>query len=434
LSLLSNSPVADENAVQVGRNYAIASGILGWTLDAFDFFVLVFMVDVVAAHFSVKKGAIILTFGLTLALRPVGALLFGALADRYGRRKPLMVVVLYFSIIELLSGFSPNYPAFLVLRALYGIGMGGFWGVGASLTMEASPKRWRGLFSGILQAGYPFGYLLAAVAARLILPHWGWRPMFWCGLFPAAVTIYLAYKAPEPIAWKQHRSPNLPALFHGIWIYRKDFAYLLVTLTFMVCLSHGTQDLYPDFLKEIHNFAPGAIAYLAMLYNVGGILGSAGGGYVSERLGRRKSIMAALALCLVVMPLWSFGRGLFVLGAAAFFMQVGVQGAWGVMPAHLNELSPDAVRSLFSGLLYQLGVLFASPTNTIEYRLKDSLGYSWALFSFEGFTIAALICLFLLGPEKKGRSFVRQAGCHEGIPIEVRSPLVGNLTGLVKIC
>jgi SHS family lactate transporter-like MFS transporter len=239
--------------------------------------------------------------------------------------------------------------------------------------------------------------------------------MFWCGLLPAAVTIYLSYSAPEPVAWKQHRSPNLPALFHGIWNYKKDFAYLLVTLTFMVCLSHGTQDLYPDFLKEMHKFGPGTIAYLAMLYNVGGILGSVGGGYLSERLGRRRSIMGALLLCVVVIPLWSFGNGFFVLAAAAFFMQVGVQAAWGVMPAHLNELSPDAVRSLFSGLLYQLGVLFASPTNTIEYRLRDFLGYSWALFSFEGVTIAVLIGLFFLGPEKKGKSFVREAVCYNAI-------------------
>jgi MFS transporter, SHS family, lactate transporter len=290
--------------------------------------------------------------------------------------------------------------------------MGGFWGVGASLTMEASPRRRRGFFSGLLQAGYPLGYLLAALAARLVLPHWGWRAMFWCGLLPAIATIYLAYKAPESKAWRQHRSQNFGALFRGIWEYRKDFVYLLVTITFMVFLSHGTQDLYPDFLKEEHNFASNAVAYLAMLYNVGGILGTIGGGYISEGLGRRKTIISALVLCIIVIPLWSFGRGFLTLAAAAFFMQLGVQAAWGVMPAHLNELSPDAVRSLFSGLLYQLGVLFASATNTIEYRLRDLFGYTWALFSFEGFTLLVLVGLFLLGPEKKGRSFLREDAPH----------------------
>src|SRR6202049_2395401 len=180
---------------QKGRGYAVASGILGWTLDAFDFFVVVFLVDTLATHFAVRKSAIVLTLGATLAMRPVGALLFGMLADRYGRRKPLMAVVAYFSLIELLSGLSPNYTIFLALRALYGIGMGGFWGVGASLTLESAPRRWRGLLSGLLQGGYPLGYLLAAVAARLILPVWGWRPMFWAGLLPAMVTVYVAYKS-----------------------------------------------------------------------------------------------------------------------------------------------------------------------------------------------------------------------------------------------
>jgi MFS transporter, SHS family, lactate transporter len=390
-----------------GRNYAVAAGILGWTLDAFDFFVLVFMVDVIADHFGVNKSAIVATLGVTLAVRPLGALLFGMLADRYGRRKPLIAVVAYFSLIEVLSGLAPNYPIFLFLRALYGIGMGGFWGVGASLTLEASPRRWRGLFSGLLQSGYPLGYLLAAIAARVILPVWGWRAMFWSGLLPAAITIYVAYKSPESTAWKQHRLPSISGIFRGMWEHRASFGYLVLTLTLMVCLSHGTQDLYPDFLKTVHGLSPAVVAYLAIVYNFGGIMGTVVGGHTSEAIGRRRSIIIALAMCLLVIPAWAFGQSFLTLAVAAFLMQVGVQAAWGVIPAHLNELSPDSVRSLFSGFVYQLGVLFASPTNSIEYGLRGLFGYKWALASFEGITILGLMAVFFFGPEKKGRSFLR---------------------------
>ncbi len=392
---------------QKGRSYAIAAGILGWTLDAFDFFVVVFMIDILSSHFRVGKPSIILSIGATLAMRPVGALLFGMLADRYGRRKPLMAVVAYFSLIEVLSGLAPSYPIFIVLRLLYGIGMGGFWGVGASLTLESAPSRWRGLLSGLLQGGYPLGYLLAAMAARLILPAWGWRAMFWAGLLPAVITLFVAWKSSESEAWKQHQVPSMRGLIRVLWEHRGSFAYLVLTLTLMICLSHGTQDLYPDFLKTAHHVSPNVVAYLAMFYNVGALLGTISVGSISERLGRRLSIIGSLSICALVIPLWAFGHSLTVLAAGAFLMQVGVQGAWGVIPAHLNELSPDAVRSLFPGFIYQLGVLFGSPTNTVEYALRDRVGYQWALTIFEGCTILALMFVFALGPERKGRSFFR---------------------------
>ena len=398
----------DAGLPQKGRGYAVAAGILGWTLDAFDFFVVVFLVDTLASHFQVGKAAIVLTIGATLAMRPVGALLFGMLADRYGRRKPLMAVVAYFSLIEVLSGLALNYPMFLALRLLYGIGMGGFWGVGASLTLESAPRRWRGLFSGVLQGGYPLGYLLSAVAARAILPLWGWRAMFWAGLVPGVITMCIAYKSPESEAWKQHRVPSMGGILRVVWEHRKSFAYLVLMLTLMTCLSHGTQDLYPDFLKTAHHIAPNVVAYLAMFYNVGALLGTISVGHTSERLGRRVSIIGSLSLCALVIPLWAFGHSLTILACGAFCMQVGVQGAWGVMPAHLNELSPDAVRSLFPGFVYQLGVLFGSPTNTIEYALRDRIGYQWALTVFEGCTILALVIVFALGPERKGRNFFRK--------------------------
>lgn len=398
---------------QKGRGYAISAGILGWTLDAFDFFVVVFMVDALAAHFQVSKSSIVLTLGATLAMRPVGALLFGTLADRYGRRKPLMAVVGYFSIIEVLSGLAPSYAIFLTLRLLYGIGMGGFWGVGASLTLESAPGRWRGLLSGLLQGGYPLGYLLAAVAARLILPAWGWRAMFWAGLVPGIITMLVAYKSPESVAWKQHQVPSVRGIVSVVWQHRGSFSYLVLMLTLMIGLSHGTQDLYPDFLKTAHHVAPNTVAYLAIFYNVGALLGTISIGHTSERLGRRVSVICSLALCALVIPLWAFGHSLTMLAAGAFLMQVGVQGAWGVVPAHLTELSPDAVRSLFPGFVYQLGVLFGSPTNTIEYALRDRVGYQWALTFFEGCTILLLIIVFALGPERKGKSFFREPGSTE---------------------
>jgi len=218
--------------------HAVTAGYLGWTLDAFDFFVLVFLVDVLAAQFGVPKSAIIWTLTATLAMRPVGAVIFGMLADRYGRRGPLMANVVFFSIIELLCGFAPNYTIFLVLRTLYGIGMGGFWGVGASLTLESGAGRWRGLLSGLLQGGYPLGYLLAAVAARLILPAWGWRAMFWAGLVPGVITMLVAYKSPESQAWKQHQVKSVSKILGVVWDHRKSFAYLVLMLTLMIGLSH----------------------------------------------------------------------------------------------------------------------------------------------------------------------------------------------------
>lgn len=389
-----------------GQWHAVTAGFLGWTLDAFDFFVVVFLVDVLAAEFGVTKSKIVLTLTITLALRPVGALIFGLLADRYGRRVPLMANVIFFSLVELLCGFAPNYTTFLVLRALYGIGMGGEWGVGASLAMESAPPKWRGVLSGILQSGYSVGYLLAAVAARLVLPFWGWRAMFWVGGAPALLALYIRAKVPESEAWKQHRAKSFRAILGSVGQHWKGFAYLCLLMTFMMFLSHGTQDLYPDFLKTAHGIAPHVVSYVAILYNVGAVLGAIVFGLMSERVGRRGSMVAALGLSLAVVPLWAFGSSLAALALGAFLMQMGVQGAWGIIPAHLNELSPDEARGLMPGLAYQMGILFAAPTNNIEYALRDRFGYAWALASFEVVVILALALIVSLGSERRGRSFL----------------------------
>lgn len=387
------------------RWHAVTAGFLGWTLDAFDFFVVIFLFDVLAEHFHVRKADIVLTVTATLAMRPVGALIFGMMADRYGRRRPLMANVIFFSAIELLCGFAPNYTTFFILRMLFGIGMGGEWGVGASLAMEHAPIRWRGVLSGILQSGYSIGYLLAAVAARVILPNLGWRAMFWAGGVPALLALYIRTKVPESEAWQQHRvartvdGPRI-ALQH-----KKLVLYMIALMFLMNCLSHGTQDLYPDFLKHQHGIAPNTVAYITMFYNVGAVTGAVIFGLLSEKIGRRYSMLAALAVALAIMPAWAFGSTMLVLALGAFVMQVGVQGAWGIIPVHLNELSPHAVRGLLPGFTYQIGILLAASTPTIEFALRDKLGYAWALTSFELVVIAGLTAILLLGRENHGRSF-----------------------------
>src|SRR5271163_3580824 len=285
-----------------GARHAVLAGFFGWTLDAFDFFVVVFLFDALSRQFGVPKKDIVLTTFWTLAMRPVGALLFGLLADRYGRRIPLMANVIYFSVIELLCGFAPNFTVFLILRALFGIGMGGEWGVGASLAMEAAPRKWRGVLSGILQSGYSVGYLLAAMATRFLLPHWGWRAMFWIGAVPALLALYIRMKVPESQAWKEHKAATTGEVLRAVGKNWKRFAYLVVLMTFMMFLSHGTQDLYPDFLQEVHGVAAAIAANIAIFYSVGAVIGAIIFGYFSQRAGRRKSMMAALAVSLAVIP------------------------------------------------------------------------------------------------------------------------------------
>ncbi len=396
------------------QRHAVSASFLGWTLDAFDFFVIVFLVDVLAEHFHVPASRIIFTIALTLGMRPVGALLFGLLADRYGRRTPLMANVVFFSVVELLCGFAPNYTVFLVLRTIYGIGMGGEWGVGASLAMESVPPKWRGTISGIVQSGYSFGYLLAAVAAKVVLPFWGWRAMFWVGGLPALLAFYIRFKVSESEAWKQQRMPGFGAIVKTAASNWKLFLYLVVMMSCMHFLSHGTQDLYPNFLKSVHGFSTSTVANIAILYNVGSLLGAVVFGRLSERIGRRRCLVSAALLSLCVIPLWAFGNSLAALAVGAFVMQVGVQGAWGIIPAHLNELSPAAVRGLIPGLAYQLGILVASPVNSIEYALRDRFGYSRALAGFEIINIILLIVVVSLGPESKGKEFLAEARGRDG--------------------
>jgi len=407
---------SDTAADQESRGWglAVASSILGWVLDAFDFFVMVFLLDTLTDHFHVQKKLVVWTLTLTLAMRPLGAFFFGALADRFGRKWPLIGCVLYFSLLTVLSGLSPNFTFFLVCRALYGVGMGGYWGIGASYAMESSPRRFRGVLSGMMQGGYPMGYLLAAVAMQTLAPAFGWRSVFFIGAPVALLIVALTLAAPESKAWQQHRPASMGQIFAALLRHKGIFFYLLLMMSAMLCLSHGTQDLYPDFLKSIPGIAAKTIVGMnslygvPMIYSAGGIVGALCFGQLSQKIGRRYAIMLALTISLLSIPAWAFGTSLAVLMLGSYLMQTGVQGAFGVIPAHLNELSPDAVRSLFPGFVYQLGVLIASPATVIEFSLRDRFGYPWALTTFEGSVIVLLIVIYWLGPEARDRSFLRQ--------------------------
>jgi SHS family lactate transporter-like MFS transporter len=400
-----DAAITEEDIISPRWGFAVSSGILGWILDAFDFFVLVFLVDVLANNFHVRKGDIVWTITITLAMRPIGAIVLGSLADRFGRRRPLVICVLYFSIITALTPFAPSYLVFVVLRALYGIGMGGYWGIGASLVMESSPRRWRGLFSGIMQAGYSGGYLLAAVALRTIEPRFGWRWMFLCGLILAALIAILTLLSSESSSWHKNRPASFAELTRVVWHHKKDFVYLVAMMTAITCLSHGTQDLYPDFLKTVHGFSNTIVSNLAILYNVGAIAGALVIAHFSDRMGRRAAVMLALLISALSIPLWAFGSSFVLLALGSFVMQFGVQGAFGVIPAHLNELSPNSVRSLFPGVVYQLGVLIGAPAVVVEFALRRHFGYQWALTIFEVCVIFTLFMIFGFGPERKGRDF-----------------------------
>ena len=311
---------------------------------------------------------------MTLAMRPVGAALFGWLADRYGRRTPLMIDVLLLLRGRGAERPRPTYGSFLVLRALYGVGMGGEWGVGASLAMEAVAPKWRGFFSGLLQEGYAVGYLLAAAAYFFVFPVFGWRAMFFIGGAPALLTLYIRAKVPESEAWQRTR-PDRAAISARIKNNLPMFLYLSLFLTAMSFVSHGTQDMYPTFLEKQRGLGPHQVAEIAIIYNIGAVMGGLFFGYVSDSWGRRRSIATALIIAIFIIPLWIGARSIVLLTVGAFLMQFMVQGAFGVIPAHLSELSPPEVRGLFSGMAYQVGVLMAANAAFLEALMAEH----WAL-------------------------------------------------------
>jgi SHS family lactate transporter-like MFS transporter len=373
--------------------YAVIASFLGWTLDAFDFFVLVFVLPAVAADFGKSIPDLALAISVTLAFRPVGAFIFGLMADRYGRRLPLMIDLLFFSVIEVLSGLAPDYSTFLVLRALFGIGMGGEWGVGASLAMEKVPRRWRGVLSGLLQEGYAMGYLLAACAYFFVFPHFGWRAMFFLGGAPALLALFVRMKVKESDVWARTRHADWSRLGREIVANWPLFFYLLAMMTMMNFVSHGTQDMYPTFLQQQRGFSPREAALIAMVYNVGAICGGIVVGHASDRIGRRRAMVAALVLAIAAIPLWAYAPTTPTLVVGAFVLQFFVQGAWGVVPAHINELSPDRVRGFLPGFAYQCGVLIAGSVAYIEaiFAARFTFASAMAMTALTVFTLAAVV-------------------------------------------
>jgi SHS family lactate transporter-like MFS transporter len=394
------------NLTSTQRNTFFAC-FLGWSLDSFDFFILVFCVSALAAEFHTKVSVVLEANFLTLAMRPVGAFLFGFLADRYGRRPALMIDIICFSIFELGSAFAPSFHWFLIMRTCFGIAMGGEWGVGAALAFETLPAKGRGFFSGLLQEGYVVGYLLAAVFYGTLFRFIGWRGMFVVGALPAFLVIYIRTKVDESPAWLQGRVAKQEGIHvgRGIHVYLGSFLFLILLMFAFNSFSHGTQDLYPTFLQKNHGFSPGTVGAIAIIYNIGALLGGITFGSWSERMGRRRAIMIATLLAIPVIPLWAYSHTAPMLALGGFLMQFMVQGAWGVIPAHLNELSPPAVRATFPGLAYQLGNLLASRNSVIQAKFAEqNYGGNFApVLAWTVVLVATLVVVIsLIGKEIKG--------------------------------
>ncbi|HWY25544.1 MAG TPA: MFS transporter [Nevskia sp.] len=364
----------------VQRNTFLA-GLLGWTCDAFDFFVLVFILRPLAEEFGASIRDLTLAIVLTLAARPIGALIFGRLADRYGRRPVLMLNILCYSAIELASAFAPSLTVMLVLRTLYGVAMGGMWGVAFSLVFEVIPVNTRGLVSGILQQGYAVGYLMAAAVFALLFPSIGWRGMFVIGALPVLLVPFIYFYVPESPVWREvaQQKQHTQDLFGAIAGHWRTVISMIVLMTAFNFLSHGTQDLYPTFLEVQHHLPTATVGLIAIIYNIGAIIGGTTFGALSQRLGRRRTIVLAALLVLPIIPLWAFSSGVLGLTLGAFLIQIMVQGAWGVVPVHLNERSPERVRGTLPGFVYQLGNLFAAANATLQATIADSYGGDYAI-------------------------------------------------------
>jgi len=383
------------------RNVVIAS-FLGWTLDAFDFFLLVFVLKDLAAEFGAQTQQVAVAITLTLACRPLGAFLFGRLADRFGRKPVLMLDVGLYSLLGLATAFAPNLAVFWVIRALFGVAMGGEWGIGASLTMESIKPEARGLVSGLLQSGYPMGYLLASVVYGALFNTIGWRGMFMVGALPALLVLFIRRHVPESPAWsaQRARTGNILSTLRAHWPIA---LYGIVLMTAFNFFSHGTQDFYPNFLQTQHHFDAHMTSAIAIVYNIGAILGGWIFGTWSQRLGRRRTIMLAASLSLPVAYLWAYSSTVAGLAVGAFLMQMCVQGAWGVIPAHLNELSPPDARATFPGTIYQLGNLIASSNSILQPRIaaNDAENYAFALVSVAVAAAIAIAALAAIGREAR---------------------------------
>jgi MFS transporter, SHS family, lactate transporter len=389
-----------------GHGAAVTAGFSGWLLDAFDFFLVAFCLTAMAKEFQKTDAQIALVITMTLLFRPVGGFVFGLMADRYGRRIPLMVNIGFFAVAEVMTGLAPNYKTLLVVRALFGVVMGGNWGVGTSLAMEGAPVGRRGMLSGLLQEGYAAGNVLAAVAYLFLFGRVGWRPLFFLGSAPAiALVLFIRFRVEESKVWRRARTSGWVEQGREILSHWKLFLYLVAFMTMMLFASHGTQDMYPTFLQRQWHFSPARRAVITAVSGVGAIIGGIIFGHLSDGWGRRRTILTAFVLGILVIPLWAFAPNQALLVAGAFLMQFMVQGAWGVIPAHLAELSPDSVRGLLPGFAYQTAGIIASTVVYIEaaYAEKTSYATAMALTAVSVFVLASVMAL--AGRERRGQVF-----------------------------
>jgi SHS family lactate transporter-like MFS transporter len=390
------------------QRHAFLASFLGWSLDSLDFFLLVFCIPAIAAEFHTQISSVAEAVFLTLVFRPLGALIFGAMADKWGRKPTLIVNIIAYSAIELSCAFAPSLSALLVLRALFGVAMGGVWGVGAALAFESLPKEGRGTFSGLLQEGYAVGYLLAALAYGALF-HWiGWRGLFIVGAAPALVAFFVDRKVDESPAWLEAKAKKAvkqarPPVMASLWSYLPTFLFVILLMTAFTSFSHGTQDIYPTFLQKGLGYSAGLVGILGIIYNVGSLLGGFVFGTLSERWGRKRAIITAALLAIPIAPLFAYGHTPLALGTGAFLMQFMVQGAWGVVPAYLTELSPAPVRAIFPGLAYQLGNLLTSRNLVIQTKLAERWHtYSPVLLGTVVIVALALALITACGKESRG--------------------------------
>jgi SHS family lactate transporter-like MFS transporter len=391
----------------------VLAAYLGWTLDAFDFFLLTFVIKDIAKEFGVGVPEVAYALFLTLAMRFIGAFIFGRIGDKWGRKPALMLDIVCYSVIGAAAAFSPNLTIFLILRALFGVAMGGEWGLGSSLAMESIPPQARGLVSGVLQCGYPSGFLLASIAYGLLYGRtfgdftFGWRSLFLLSVLPAFVTLFIRAAVPESPAFEAAQKVERRA---GLWeTIQSNWGLVLYSVVLMMAFnlfSHGTQDLYPTFLQKQLKFDAPTVSWITIVANLGAIAGGLSFGFISEKIGRVNAITIAALIALPALPLWAFSTTPVMLAAGAFVMQIAVQGAWGVVPAHLNELSPGAVRATLPAFVYQAGNFLASYNGPFQAKLAEANGgdYAYALALVAGVVAIALVAIIRFSPEKRGET------------------------------
>ena len=387
------------------QGHAVIACFLSWTLDAFDFFIMVFVLGDIAKEFDTGLTAVTIAITVTLAARPIGALLFGYLADRAGRRVVLIINVLTFTAFELISGLAPSLVTFILIRGLFGVAMGGEWGVGASLTMESIPSKWRGAASGLLQAGYPCGYLLASLLYWAAFTAVGWRMLFVIGAIPGVlVALCIFLKVEESPDWLRRKDVRQTSMWETVSSNLPLMIYAVLMMTAINFYAHGTQDLYPSaFLRVQHGLSVASVSKIAIGYSVGAILGCILVAGLSQKIGRRRAIVGSALLSILVIPLWAFANDPIYLGIGAFFMQFFVQGCFGVVPAHLNELSPSQVRGTFPGFVLQLGNFLAAANATIQSLIADKMGHNYSFAMAIVPFVAAIVVAVLVSVGPEGR-------------------------------